>query len=323
MITLHMLSTAVSPITHMHGTAGNVALLQREAILGVDGQVYSVPCLSGNALRHSLVRAPAARHLCEAVGLDAMPYQLADLLWHGGRLTKATPLSAAATKDLLDSVPFLALLGGALPGQILQGCLKVSRGLLVCSEAADLIERRSGVAVQNTHGAETFVGSYLYTRGAEENNPEAIADRMIYEGECVRAGAKFYHTMTLESASPLAVGCLIRALRDASKDIGGMGRIGHGELHIEWACDGIADENALVADYDAFLSASADVIREGLLGLFVEKTDDADDSGGAKKATKKSKKAAKKADDEVKRQAVDALKGADSGLDFFGAVPEE
>jgi hypothetical protein len=102
-----------------------------------------------------------------------------------------------------------------------------------------------------------------------------------------------------------------------------MGRIGHGELHIEWACDGIVDENALVADYDAFLSASADAIREGLLGLFVEKTDDADDSGGAKKASKKSKKAAKKADDEVKKQAVDALKGADSGLDFFGAVPEE
>lgn len=319
MITLHMLSTAVSPITHMHGTAGNVALLQREAILGEDGQVYSIPCLSGNALRHSLVRAPAARHLCEAVGLDAMPYQLADLLWHGGRLTKATPLSAVATKDLLDGVPLLALLGGALPGQILQGCLKVSRGLLVCSEAAALIERRSGVAVQSTHGAETFVGSYLYTRGAEENNPEAIADRMIYEGECVRAGSKFYHTMTLECASPLAAGCLIRALRDASKDIGGMGRIGHGELHIEWACGGIADENALVADYDAFLNASADAIRESLLGLFAEKTE----GDGEKKATKKSKKAAKKADDEVKRQAVETLKRQDKGLDFFGAVPED
>lgn len=27
---IHMISTALSPITHMHGTAGNVALLQRE-----------------------------------------------------------------------------------------------------------------------------------------------------------------------------------------------------------------------------------------------------------------------------------------------------
>lgn len=317
MITLHMLSTAVSPITHMHGTAGNVALLQREAILGVDGQVYSIPCLSGNALRHSLVRAPAARHLCEAVGLDAMSYQLADLLWHGGRLTKATPLSASATKDLLDGVPFLALLGGALPGQILQGCLKVSRGLLVCSESADLIERRSGVAVQNTHGAETFVGSYLYTRGAEENNPESVADRMIYEGECVRAGAKFYHTMTLEAASPLAVGCLIRALRDAAKDIGGMGRIGHGELHIEWACEGIHDENELVQNYDAYLSISADVIRDSLLGLFAEKSEA---PAKAEKPEKKSAKKAKKtADDKSKSEALAATQ---TDHDFFGAVPE-
>lgn len=315
MITLHMLSTAISPITHMHGTAGNVALLQREAILGVDGQVYSIPCLSGNALRHSLVRAPAARHLCETVGLDTMPYQLADLLWHGGRLTKATPLSANATSELLDGVPFLALLGGALPGQILQGCLKVSRGLLVCSEAADLIERRSGIAVQNTHGAETFVGSYLYTRGAEENNPEAVADRMLYEGECVRAGAKFYHTMTLETASPLVVGCLIRSLRDAAKDIGGMGRIGHGELHIEWASDGVDDENALAENYDAYLSLSADAVRESLLDLFTEKAE------APAKSEKSKKKAEKKtADDKAK---VEALKATHTDDDYFGAVPED
>ena len=315
MITLHMLSTALSPITHMHGTAGNVALLQREAILGEDGQVYSVPCLSGNALRHSLVRAPAARYLCEAVGLDAMPYQLADLLWHGGRLTKANPLTAAATKRLLDDVPFLALLGGALPGQILQGGLKVSRGLLVCTEAAGLIERRSGVSVQNTHGAETFVGSYLYTRGAEENNPEAVADRMIYEGECVRAGAKFYHTMSLETASPLAIGCLIKAIRDASKDIGGMGRIGHGELHIEWACDGISDENALVSDYEAFLRFDADNIRASLLGLFEEKTE------APAKAEKKSAKKGKKSSDAKAKE--DALNATKTENDFFGAVPED
>lgn len=313
MITLHMLSTALSPVTHMHGTAGNVALLQREAILGVDGQVYSIPCLSGNALRHSLVRAPAARYLCETVGLDAMSYQLADLLWHGGRLTKATPLNASATKELLDGVPFLALLGGALPGQILQGCLKVSRGLLVCSEAADLIERRSGVAVQNTHGAETFVGSYLYTRGAEENNPDAVADRMIYEGECVRAGAKFYHTMTLETTSPLVIGCLIKALRDASKDIGGMGRIGHGALHIEWTCDGIGNEDALVSDYEKFLKGAAGVIRESLTSLFEAGPDKTE------KPEKPAKKSKKSADQKAKSDAAEATK---TDLDFFNAVLE-
>lgn len=317
MITIHMLSTALSPITHMHGTAGNVALLQREAILGKDGQVYSIPCLSGNALRHSLVRAPAAEYMCKAINMPLMPYQLADLMWHGGRLTKANPLTASATKALLDSVPFLALLGGALPGQILQGCLKVSRGLLVCDEAADIIERRSGVAVQNTHGAETFVGSYLYTRGAEENNPDAIQDRMIYEGECVKAGAKFYHTMSLETESPLAIGCLLRALTDAAKDIGGMGRIGHGELHIEWACTNIAvgDERTFIDGYSDYLKQNADTVRSALMDLFDEPVKV--ETEEKKKPAKRSKKAS---DDKAKQ---DALNATQSDLDFFGATPEE
>lgn len=317
MITIHMLSTALSPITHMHGTAGNVALLQREAILGKDGQVYSIPCLSGNALRHSLVRAPAAEYMCKAIDMPLMPYQLADLMWHGGRLTKANPLTASATKALLDSVPFLALLGGALPGQILQGCLKVSRGLLVCDEAADIIERRSGVAVQNTHGAETFVGSYLYTRGAEENNPDAIQDRMIYEGECVKAGAKFYHTMSLETTSPLAIGCLLKALTDASKDIGGMGRIGHGELHIEWACTNIAvgDERTFIDGYSDYLKQNADTVKSALMDLFDEPVKV--ETEEKKKPAKRSKKAT---DDKAKQ---DALNATQTDLDFFGATPEE
>lgn len=303
MITIHMLSTALSPITHMHGTAGNVALLQREAILGTDGQVYCVPCLSGNALRHALVRSPAARHMCEAIGLDAMPYQLADLLWHGGRLTKATPLSAVATKELLDSVPILALLGGALPGQILQGCLRVSRGILVCQEASDIIERRSGVAIKCTHGAETFVGSYLYTRGAEANNPEAIADRMIYAGECVRAGAKFYHTMSLDSPSPLVLGCLLQAISEAAKDIGGMGRIGHGELHIEWYCDDIADADKLINDYEEYLKLSSSALKEGLADLFTEK-----------------KSSAKKKDKPDTQQKREALEATNTNDDYFAEV---
>jgi hypothetical protein len=255
--------------------------------------------------------------MCEAINMPLMPYQLADLMWHGGRLTKANPLTAGATKALLDAVPFLALLGGALPGQILQGCLKVSRGLLVCDEAADIIERRSGVAVQNTHGAETFVGSYLYTRGAEENNPDAIQDRMIYEGECVKAGAKFYHTMSLEPSSPLAIGCLLKALTDASKDIGGMGRIGHGELHIEWSCTDIAvgDEREIINGYTDYLKLNADAVKSSLMDLFDEPVKvDADEK---KKPAKRPKKAS---DDKVKQ---DALNATQTDLDFFGATPEE
>lgn len=308
---IHIISTALSPITHMHGTAGNVALLQREAVIDAFGKVCSVPCLSGNALRHALVRVPAARFMCETVGMQPMCYQLADLLFHGGRLTKANPLTASGTKDLLKCVPFLALLGGALPGQILQGCLKVSRGLLICKEAADIIERRSGVRISGVGGAESYVGSYLYTRGAEENNPEAIADRMIYEGECVRAGAKFYHTITVESDEPLVIGCLLKALTDASKDIGGMGRIGHGELHLEWFCDEIDDAQHYIGMYTQYLRASASAVVDALSQLFGNaEQPDAEDKKPAKKASKKASK--KHAE----------LAAAETEQDAFGELPE-
>lgn len=307
---IHMISTALSPITHMHGTAGNVALLQREAVIDAFGKVCSVPCLSGNALRHALVRVPAARFMCKTVGIDGMPYQLADLLFHGGRLTKANPLTASGTRELLKCVPFLALLGGALPGQILEGCLKVSRGLLICRESADIIERRSGVRVQGIDGAESYVGSYLYTRGAEENNPEAVADRMIYEGECVRAGAKLYHTLTLENSDPLVIGCLLKALTDASKDIGGMGRIGHGELHIEWFCEDIDDAQKYIESYTQYLKASAPVVSAALVQLFGNSEQlDAEEKKPAKKTAKKA----------VKKAALDA---SETEHDAFGELPE-
>lgn len=303
---IHLISTALSPITHMHGVAGNVALLQREAVIDAFGKVCSVPCLSGNALRHALVRVPAARFMCDTVGMPQMSYQLADLLFHGGRLTKANPLTASGTKELLKCVPFLALLGGALPGQILQGSLKVSRGILICRESADIIERRSGVHIQGVDGAESYVGSYLYTRGAEANNPEAIADRMIYEGECVRAGAKFYHTMTLENSDPLVIGCLLRALTDASKDIGGMGRIGHGELHIEWFCDEIDDAQKYMDDYTQFLKSTGAAVIDALSQLF----------GAAQESAQEEKKASKKSS----KKSTKKSEGAE--LDFFSDVPE-
>lgn len=327
MLTINIISTALSPITHMHGVAGNVALLQREAVIDEGGGLHFVPCLSGNALRHVLVRTPAAQYMADAIGLDVMPYQLADLLWHGGRLTKANPLTAKETKELMGYIPFFALLGGALPGQILQGCLKVSRALLICSETAHIIEKQTGVHVESAQGAESFVGSYQYTRGAEENNPEAIADRMIYEGECVRVGAKFYHTLSLENPSRLAIGCLLRALYDASKDIGGMGRIGHGELHMEWHCAEIDDPYAYIKDYEEYIQKTAAIITERLLGLFdAPKAKDTPELGvmddTPKEAKKSRKKAAEKADRLVKKEAVKQLKAQNVELDFFGAVPE-
>lgn len=303
MITIHIIATALSPITHMHGTAGNVALLQREAVFTRDGELVAIPCLSGNALRHALVRTPAAEYLLNTCGLTDISYQLGDFLFHGGKLTKASPLSVRDTASLLRAVPSLALLGGALPGQILEGVLRVSRAILICRESADVIERRAGIELGAYHGCDEFVDSYLYTRSAEANNPDAICDRMIYEGECVRAGAKFYMTLTLDTRDRRVIGCLLKALKDSAGYIGGMSRIGHGELSFMWASDDIDedDESKLISEYENYVKRSSAVIADALTGLF--------DKPAPEKAEKPAKGKGKK-------------KLPESELDFFSEVPE-
>ena len=75
---IHFLLTASEPITHMMGTRGNVAILNRETVLGDGTPPVEVPVLSGNALRHALMREPAAGLLVDGLGIKGeTSFQLA------------------------------------------------------------------------------------------------------------------------------------------------------------------------------------------------------------------------------------------------------
>lgn len=288
MFELYAITTALSPITHMSGVSGNAALLKREQIITDEGTACQVPCISGNALRHALVRSPAASYLYKTAGLKDTSYQMADFLWHGGKLTKASPISCAKVKELMSMIPSVALLGGALPGQILEGALKVSRAILVCKETACIISSMTGFDVKPTMGAEYFVSPYLYTRSCVSNDPDAVSDRMIYEGETVCAGSKFFHKFSIESEDPLVIGCLIHSLLSSSRSIGGMGRIGHGELAFEWSAKDvkIKDLQKFVSLYTSHLTSNIDNIKNILFDIF----------GNGETVIKKTKKASKKTD---------------------------
>jgi hypothetical protein len=97
-----------------------------------------------------------------------------------------------------------------------------------------------------------------------------------------------------------------------------MGRIGHGELHIEWSCTDIAvgDEREIINGYTDYLKLNADAVKSSLMDLFDEpvKTDADEKKKPAKRASKKS------TDDKTKQ---DALKATQTDLDFFGATPED
>lgn len=270
MFTIYAFTEALSPITHMSGVSGNAALLKREKIIGTDGCVERVPCISGNALRHALVRAPGAEYLYKALGLSDISYQMADFLWHGGKLTKATPLSCAKTKDFLKAIPLIALLGGALPGQILDGALRVSRAILICRETSGIISDTVGFDIKASRGAESYISPYLYTRACAPNDPDAIEDRMIYEGETVIAGSRFFHKFSVDSDDPTVIGALIHSIVHSRRCVGGMGRIGHGELAFTWCAKGLSqkDMEDLKEKYTSHVKENAAPARDILFDIF-------------------------------------------------------
>lgn len=253
------LSRAVSPVTHMSGTAGNEALIARVPVRLADGSERKVPVLSGNALRHCSVRAPGVGWLVEEYGLrGAMSLAQLNMLFHGGSLTESTGReNTARIADLHDIAPLFKLLGGCLPDQILSGSLRVSFGNLCCEENRPILEAVLGAEplrdVPPLLPAEQFVKAYQYaTYSVREKTPalaESAADfadsksdpRMLYTGQCVQAGAYFAHDYTLLDPTVLDVGCVLWSLelwQRAGGVVGGMGAKGHGKLHARVLIDG-------------------------------------------------------------------------------------
>lgn len=246
------LTRAVTRLTHAAGTAGNESIIAREPVTTPSGERRSVPCLSGNSLRHVCVRAPGMRWLVDEYAL-AGRLTLAQLnfLFHGGALTGSTGREPTARiVEMGETLPLLRLLGGTLPDQIIQGNLRVGPGILVCEENRDrlgaiLSGHLAGVldGLPPLAPGESFVEAYQYTtydaRGREPELAERAPDhavsesdsRMLYNGQCVRSGACFLHEFFLNDPTDAEAGALLLSLdlwQRAGGFVGSMSAKGHG-----------------------------------------------------------------------------------------------
>lgn len=298
--TIILLSEAVSPITHMAGTAGNVALLAREPVVTAHG-VQRVPFLTGNALRHSLVRRPGWSRLVDDLGLrGSLTLDQANFLFHGGSLTVG-----GATEDLPRNAewrrlfPLGALLGGCLPDQILPGTLKVHRGVLICRENVQAIRHDLGAAADGLRfrAAADFLGAYQYTRGdagkacaiAADGDVRENSNMMIYSGETIVAGSAFVHGFTLADDGPVHLGALAAALdrwAASGGTIGGMAARGHGRLRAMIVGGASADEVAEGLDaYRGHVEAHRDECAAWLARAFAPRPADPKPARGRRKGT--------------------------------------
>ncbi|MCK4825565.1 hypothetical protein KA005_57990 [bacterium] len=258
-VKIHMLSEALSPITHMMGVSGNESIINREKVFH-DGKVKDIPVLSGNALRHKMIREPGAMYLVNQLDMRGkLSIDQANYMFTGGSLSESStndniPLIA----DMQRFSPLFRLLGGSLKNQVIGGSLFVSRGVLCCEENQDIIQKQIGnykVPEDKLFPAQYFIDKYQYTRGEAgrmKDAPEMIkniddqikTNLMIYAGESVIPGALFYHNLTLYNVSPLEVGAALHSLglwQNSGGTIGGSARIGHGKLKIDYWLDGLVD----------------------------------------------------------------------------------
>ena len=248
---IHCISETLSPLTHMMGTAGNEAIINREQVYS-RGKVRDVPVLSGNAIRHRMIREPGALYLAKACDLmGKITVDQANYLLYGGSLTdSSTTENLARIAEMQELLPLIRLLGGSLRNQVIGGSLFVLRGILVCEENREQITKQlpEGIALPSEalRSAEDFVAQYQYTRGdarrrhdspqiieLPESSVEDKTNLMIYTGQKVIPGALWYHGFVLQNISPLEIGALLHAMQQwesLGATIGGQARIGHGQL---------------------------------------------------------------------------------------------
>jgi len=280
------LSRALSPITHMAGSVGNEALISRESVRLPDGSEQLIPKLSGNALRHCTVRSPGMRYLVDRYGLSGeLTLEQLNFLFHGGALTESTGReNTQRIVDMAESWRLLRLLGGALPNQILQGCLRVGIGILACEENRQRIEAILGEETLSglppLLPAESFVKGFQYTTyDATQHEPELAAKakpgpesdpRMIYAGQSIQPGAYFVHDYTLLDPTEIEVGCLLWSLnlwQESGGVIGGMSAKGHGRLHTRIVLDGF-DTDMCVRKYLDTVHEMGEKARQWLVSAF-------------------------------------------------------
>jgi hypothetical protein len=295
-VKLHCLSETLSPLTHMMGVQGNEAVLNRTKVM-CGGHIYDVPVISGNAIRHKMVREPGAAFLVEVCGLAGrLSVEQANFLYYGGSLTEsAIADNLRKIAEMQEIMPLIRLLGGSLTNQVLAGSLLVSEGVLICEENLERLQKLLPIELfgnlQFARSAEEYIGERQYTRGDACRKPELLdksgmeekpdkSNQMIYGGQTIIPGALFYHSFILQNVSRLEVGALFAAFEDWEKEggiIGGSSRIGHGKLSMSVHAEGEDfyggefDGAALAEEYRAYTRGKADKIAAWLAEAFPAK----------------------------------------------------
>lgn len=239
--------TAKSPISHGEFAdgvdTGNILLFRRLSVVGKGEAIYSIPAISGNAMRGAMRRL-LTRELFDALCFRHDRLYLA--LANGGALEKTLdqyirPEKVRQTRELM---PILSAFGSALYTYMLPGVLCMSFALLQCAELG------TGDKLSSELVADVGMVRHLDRTEADMSDVKP----MPYMTETVITGARFTgEYMFLPSATDMDRATVAHGL-NLLRRIGG--RTGSGFGFIEM------DEHFDDAAYLAFLEGIDDDYRE-------------------------------------------------------------
>lgn len=289
--TITVMHEAVSPITHMEGTAGNVAVLMRQSVMH-NGEVHRVPCLTGNALRNRMLREPGAHILKARLGLygHLTPHQDRFLSSGQERSIKGNSVDVGILRRGYELHPHVRVLGGTLPAEVVGGRSSVGFGVLVCREtvreqqAAIPPDWWQGFDPQNLMSHQSMVELRQYTRRSDDIDTVAVEpgkgerDMMIYSTYTISAGSVFVQRIELTGCREVDAGMACAAIEYWDGTIGGQKQRGHGHLRSQYviARDGLeVSAGPLIASYMDHIDNNKQAMIDWLYEAVGEKTPEA------------------------------------------------
>lgn len=236
-------------------------------------QIVEMPALSGNSLRHQIVREPAFHHLMAWLGLKPghpgqgpLPAGAEAIFYNGGNIESGAKQPSNVFKlarQAREMYPSLDLLGGVTDSFDLGESQLWLAGWLVCAENREALGEGGQLLANAQLSAFDMFDDVTLTRQAG-----LVGEgQMIYTFETLATGVQILVRMRLHPfASVLTRGALEAALtwflaNDAT--IGGQAARGFGHVRGEWLQR--PDSGDALEQYEAYLDANRDALVDGLV----------------------------------------------------------
>lgn len=278
--------TALTPIHHGGERGGTRHLMSRTTHWLPTGRTVQIPTISGGSVR-GLLRRRAADLFLDALG-EPLPHESVAVLRWGGVMKaigkKEDVLSAERQAVLRDRVPVIAAFGGNGGGRVISGNMIVDSARPACTELRSVAEYYPPLPEDYAWpGVRELIGTVSHSvlpddanqvsDPAAETGPEGKQNR--FHHETLMAGSVLWHTMELQSNSPMTtafVSDLVANWSARRPRIGGLQSRGLGRVAVNYTrtfTDAFG-ETALAPepfDWRSWVAENRDEIKESLAWL--------------------------------------------------------